>query len=321
MRPRRFRWAALVVIAGMWTLAVSASRAGPAVGNPAAAEAPEALVADVPVEPAAERDLLEEAADVEEAEPEGPAAEAPDATPDADALIATVQAVQGTVEARPSAEAAWVKVEVGQSYGEGTDLRTGFRSLCTLDMRDSLVQIEPLTLVRIGELRQEGDTVRTRLYMKQGNTSSVVEEGKIQSDFAIVTPSATLSVRGTRTVKVEHFEMFGTQTGLTHSGLLAVLNQLGRQALLAAGEQTDGQGTLPVQYLYFTQLLQIMDPYTFTPEEIQAASRRNLDQVLPPGTGGPFLPPGTNNPPPENPNRDPNGCNGPEPPYDPLEWD
>jgi len=122
---------------------------------------------------------------------------------------ATVKSVDGTVETRPAAGQPWVPVKVGDRLSEGADLRTGFRAHCLLEMTQSAVKVDPLTVVRIGELRSDGSTVRTRLYLKQGNLESDVSKTGQKNDFAIVTPAATLSVRGTTGIEVSYFPAFG----------------------------------------------------------------------------------------------------------------
>ncbi len=152
---------------------------------------------------------------------------------------ATVKSVDGTVETRPAAGQPWVPVKVGDRLSEGADLRTGFRAHCLLEMTQSAVKVDPLTVVRIGELRSDGSTVRTRLYLKQGNLESDVSKTGQKNDFAIVTPAATLSVRGTTGIEVSYFPAFGGEYSLTKSGLIALLGALGYQTLVYPGEVTD----------------------------------------------------------------------------------
>jgi len=220
------------------------------------------------------------------------AAEKPAATKaDVATMGAGGKAVKGTVETRPGKDQPWTPVKVGMRLPPGADIRTGFRARCILDMTDSLVQIDPLTVIRIGELRRDGKTVRTRLYMMQGNTQAVVEQGKIESDFAIVTPSATLSVRGSF-INTGFFPVFGGSYGAT-SGLMAVRNtMLGRTTNCASGESTDETATNPVQTLAQLYLPIILDPKAYNPDELNAAGRWHTSTGTPGGLqGGP--PPNT----------------------------
>ncbi len=180
--------------------------------------------------------------------PPAPAA-GQDQGPPGEKIPATVKTVEGTVETRPSVGQPWGAVQVGQQLAEGADLRTGFRARCVLDLSDSLVQVDPLTVVRIGELRKDGGTVHTRLIIKQGNTQADVEKGLIKSDFAIVTPSATLSVRGTRGIRAGHFQGLGSNFQLLQSGSILLTGPLGNTTPLAPGQQTNGPGTPAMNFL------------------------------------------------------------------------
>ncbi|GAG12248.1 unnamed protein product, partial [marine sediment metagenome] len=156
-----------------------------------------------------------------------------------------------------------------------------------LDMTDSLVQIDPLTVMRIGELRKEGKKVRTRLYMKHGNTQAVVEKGKIESDFAIVTPSATLSVRGTKGIKAGFFPVLGGSYGLAGPGLIAVRDRmLGRQTTCTQGESTDDTATNPVEKLARLYLPIVLDTKAYDKDEVNAAGRWHTSTPMPGGLQG-----------------------------------
>jgi len=212
-----------------------------------------------------------------------PAAE----TPAAEKIPATVKEVEGTVETRAAVGEPWTPVEAGQTLAEGADLRTGFRARCILDMTDSLVQVEALSVVRIGRLEQEGETVHTRLFLKQGNTQSIIEKGRLESDFEIVTPSTTLSVRGTWNVLCGHFSDVGSQFGLTGAGLLGVTNTLGQTSLLGPGQQANSQFFNPIFFQAAGHLPNVADQFGFELSELFAAFRGGAGFPIPPGLTGP----------------------------------
>lgn len=195
---------------------------------------------DVPAEPAAEEETLEKA---------------------------TVKLVEGTVDWRQgSAGQAWQPLEVGQELHEGVDIRTGFRARCVLLIRRSLVQIDALTVVRVGELRSKKDTVRTRLYLKQGRTQSIVEKGGTKSDFAIVTPSATLSVRGTKDVLCAHWpDMSEFGVG---SGNVSVMDMVGSLISLQNGQMTDQNMKAALEYLSEVRRIKIHEQTGLTTGEV-----------------------------------------------------
>lgn len=224
------------------------------------------------------------------------AAPAPDAdptpaaapAPKAEALVARVTAVHGTVEARPAVGQPWKPVAVGQALAPGTDLRTGFRARCTLDMTDSLVQVDPLTVVRIAELERTGDTVRTRLHLKQGNTQAVVEKGRIESDFAILTPSATLAVRGTRGITCRYFPDERGSYGLADAGRIAVINGLtGHETDVRPGQDTNDRAVQASQHLADRYMPIALDLAGHEQQEKRAAQRWGTTKPAPEGLKGP----------------------------------
>jgi len=257
-----------------------------------------------------------------------PAAPAPEpAAPAPEKVPATVKVVEGTVETRPAVGQPWVPVQIGQQLAEGADLRTGFRARCVLDMVDSLVQVEALSVVRLGVLVREGDAIHTRLYLKQGNTQSVVEKEHIESDFSIVTPSATLSVQGTFRVLAGNFQDTQSRFGLTDQGLIGAQNNLGQFSLLGPGQNGSTQFMNPIFFQAAGLLPNVADPFGFEQNELFASFQGGAGFPFPPGLGGPsgppslggqtgqpgFLPPPPPLPsPPSNGGGYPNGKNGSE---------
>ncbi|MGB2755841.1 MAG: hypothetical protein WBD75_06690 [Phycisphaerae bacterium] len=245
---------------------------------------------------------------------------APAAAPAPEKVPVTAKIVEGTVETRPAVGQPWVPVQVGHQLAEGADLRTGFRARCVLDMVDSLVQVEALSVVRLGELKREGGAIRTRLYLKQGNTQSIVEKENIESDFSIVTPSATLSVQGTFRVLAGNFQDTQSHFGLTDQGALGAQNGLGQFSLLGPGQNGSNQFMNPIFFQAAGLLPNVADQFGFELSELFAAFQGGAGFPFPPGLGGPtgplnlggqsgqsgFLPP----PPPPPPSNGGGGGNG-----------
>lgn len=158
------------------------------------------------------------------------------------AVTCTAKEVSNTVEWRTNREAAWQALKAGDQITVGSDIRTGFRAKCLLEFLDqsSVMEVQPLTLLRVGEFVKEGDKVRTRLYLKQGSTRAVVEKGRFQSDFAIVTPEVTMAVRGTRIIEFTQHSDFGPSVHLTGRGLLGVFSNFnGQHRDINPGESTE----------------------------------------------------------------------------------
>jgi len=214
-----------------------------------------------------------------------PAAEA---RPAADPLVAVVKIVEGTVETRPAVGQPWVPVKVGDTLAEGADIRTGFRARCVLEMNKNALQVESLAVIRIGELRRDGQTVRTRILLKQGGTETNVEKKDgVKNDFAIVTPTATLSVRGTNDVQASFFPGFGGNYGLGGSGFINVMNNFtGSQTGVPPGGFTNDNALPPGQFLAQQFNPMNIDPRAFEQNEQNANSRWHTSLPAPPGLGG-----------------------------------
>jgi len=202
-------------------------------------------------------------------------------------LAARVIAVTGTVEARAATGEAWKPVKAGTLLKEGADLLTGFRASCIVDMVDSLVQIDPLSVVRVAELTRDGETVRTRLHLKQGNAQAAVEKGRIESDFAILTPSATLAVRGTRGINCRFYPDKGGTYGLAERGLIAIIDRTTlRETACRPGQQSDDRATLAARVLADKFIPVVMDRVGMEKHEKRAAQRQRAPSILGPVDSG-----------------------------------
>lgn len=139
-------------------------------------------------------------------------------------VTCTVKSVSGTVEWRPNKDAEWEGVKEGQDVPLGADVCTGFRAKCMLVFVDesSAVELQPLTIMRIGEFQREGNKVRTRIYVMQGAARTIVEKSRFESDFAIVTPEVTLAVRGTKVIELKQHSDTGPKISLSQSGRITV---------------------------------------------------------------------------------------------------
>jgi len=273
--------AAILAIAPAWAVggASPAAPAAPAAAAPAPA-ADKAPAATTPAASTAAPPAATSPAKGAEKTGEAPAGEK---------LVAVVKLVEGTVESRPAVGQPWAPVKAGDQLSEGMDLRTGFRARCVVEMNRNTLQVDPLAVIRIGELRRQGDTVRTRILLKQGNTESNVEKGGTKNDFAIVTPTATLSVRGTHGVEAGFFPGFGGNYGLTGDGLTNLANSLtGARTYIAPGQNTNDNATPPGQFLAQQFLPNNIDPLAFDQNEQDANGRTHTGLPAPPlgGSGG-----------------------------------
>ncbi len=112
----------------------------------------------------------------------------------------TVKSFSGKVKVRYEGESAWSEITVGLELPANATVSTGFNSKIVLDLGNSTtVDVLPLTRMTVGEITENGDSIKTSLTLQGGKITADVGkiEGKI-TDFRIKSPVATASVRGTK---------------------------------------------------------------------------------------------------------------------------
>ena len=114
-------------------------------------------------------------------------------------LMATVVSVKGSAQVREDAKATWRAVKVGDKYGEGAEIRTGYRSEVNLKYSDnSTITINRVSHFRVDKFKRQGNKVVTRNHLSYGQVRAGVEKGPAVSDYKITTSMGTLGVNGTR---------------------------------------------------------------------------------------------------------------------------
>ena len=127
--------------------------------------------------------------------PQAAAAAAPAA---AEPLRAVFIDVGGKVQWRANENDAWHDAHENDVVGAGVEVRTAMRSHAALRVgRNATVLIDAGTLFQLPEAVQDGETLRTTATVKHGRADFKVDKVGLSNDFKVVTPSTTLSVRGT----------------------------------------------------------------------------------------------------------------------------
>jgi len=161
-------------------------------------------------------------------------------------LKVTVREVTGLAQRMlPGDPPKWEPIQAGQKLDENTVIRTGFRTRVVLAFADnSVVVVERVTKMGIGEFRKAGNVTRTRLGLKYGSMRASVDKAAGPNDFTVVTPVATLAVTGT-----SGDIRFHGDAGLALHGTSGTWNVASgnRETNVAAGERTDGQLTPSIQ--------------------------------------------------------------------------
>ena len=151
---------------------------------------------------------------------------------------AVVKEVNGKVEVKAQS-GSWERARVGMGFSPGTYISTGFNSSALLELGSTLLQVKPLTRMKLEELIQRGDTVSTGLYLRVGRVRAEVKSVKgIRQEFKLKSPLSTAAVRGTE------FEYDGVTVKVIN-GVVYLYNRNGQKRSVAIGEQSSAGGDDP----------------------------------------------------------------------------
>ena len=130
--------------------------------------------------------------------PDADALQTGPATSQAIGLQATVTGVEGMVQVRESSDKPWQRATVGMTVGEGAEFRTGPRSAVrVLIPPDQTITLDRLGVIKLMQVLQEGNTIKTRVGMPFGRTRYDIEAAGLEHQSELVSPSSTLAIRGT----------------------------------------------------------------------------------------------------------------------------
>ena len=110
---------------------------------------------------------------------------------------AVIKEATGKVEVQAPG-GRWESATVGMSISRGTTISTGFGSRALLDLGNAVLNVQPLTRLRLEELIQKEGTVQTDLFLRVGKVKAEVKSvSGLQQDFKLRSPVSTAAVRGT----------------------------------------------------------------------------------------------------------------------------
>lgn len=111
---------------------------------------------------------------------------------------AVIKETSGKVEVQAPG-GRWTSATVGMTISRGTTISTGFGSRALLDLGSAVLDVQPLTRLRLEELIQRGGTVQTDLFLRVGKVKAEVKSvSGLQQDFKLRSPVSTAAVRGTQ---------------------------------------------------------------------------------------------------------------------------
>ena len=116
-----------------------------------------------------------------------------------DEMVAVIDSVEGTVEVQLAGESEWQPVEAGHAVPIDARISTGFGAQAVLLVGENAsVTVKPLTRLVIGDLAREEGVERSELNLQVGRIEGQVQEADVgNTEFELITPVATASVRGT----------------------------------------------------------------------------------------------------------------------------
>ena len=149
----------------------------------------------------------------------------PDPTPPTESSEhATLVSIVGDVSVRRGSDGEWQDAVSGQSLQEGDEIHTGPDSEVKVTLSDgSFVLVRPLTETAVGALSGPVDRPLIRMLLKMGEIAAKVHHVVDQAaDFAIRTPNATASVRGTEFLVNHEKEGRGTSCTTVYQGVVLI---------------------------------------------------------------------------------------------------
>ncbi len=148
---------------------------------------------------------------------------------------AVIKEVSGKVELQ-APQAGWVPARVGMTVSRGTTISTGFSSRALLDLGSSVLNVRPLTRLRLEELLEREGTVQTELFLRVGKVKAEVKSiAGMKQDFTLRSPVSTAAVRGT------DFEYSGFDVVVLDGNVL-YLTLLGQGRSYSSGEGGGSDG-------------------------------------------------------------------------------
>lgn len=114
----------------------------------------------------------------------------------AENFSAQVLQVSGKAEVLNGTE--WKVLSVGDSLKNGDTIQTGFKSSLVLKVKESTINVAPLTRMTVEQLSENPQKDDVRVFVKTGSVNSDVKKSANKKlGFTVRTPVATASVRGT----------------------------------------------------------------------------------------------------------------------------
>ena len=131
---------------------------------------------------------------------------------DAQLLDVTIDQAKGDIEMMLPNTFDWIPIpeESGNTFSEGTQIRTGpFSSVTLVLAESSVILVDSLTYLTVEQFFMSGNVVTTRINLIIGSIVSTLDDGtKFENDYQIITPSLTETLNSGEIKKVVSGAMY-----------------------------------------------------------------------------------------------------------------
>jgi hypothetical protein len=117
---------------------------------------------------------------------------------DAVALSGKITATKGTVQVRNGEGDPWKPAAVGMSVDQGTEIRTGLRSMVQFVVgKDQTITLDRLGTMTVLQAFESRGKAKTDLGLKYGRAQYDIQHTDLEHESTIRSPGSTLAIRGT----------------------------------------------------------------------------------------------------------------------------
>ncbi len=173
--------------------------------------------------------------------------------------VATIKSLEGDVTIRTAKSPRYRPAAVGDELRIGDFLATDIESEAVLSFPAGAdMRVGEMTQMRLNQMFLAEDRSELQVFLRTGEVETLTPEKTLKrTDFSVVTPTCTASIRGTHQL-VKHSDGFGTDVkflkgfGFTRSAMGTVFNQVAGQAVsvdmasqMAGPEQVSRNAAIP----------------------------------------------------------------------------
>jgi hypothetical protein len=157
----------------------------------------------------------------------------------------TIRELSGTVEIKRPGTSNYVAAKAGDQISKDTIISTALKSIATVEIGSAVILVQPLTRLSLTEISSSANSETINVNLQAGRIRVDVNPpaGK-KASMAVVSPSATASVRGTS------FD-FSTQNLYVQHGSVSFTGNRGNSLLVNTGAdsqvKTDGSVGDPLE--------------------------------------------------------------------------